>query len=610
MNRDQSTDDSHRRYKRVRAGRPDWLSNWWREATGPIRLSQHRSMARAIGRRLYLWTPVIVLALIIAGAIGFLLFTGFRARDLTAKALINAEEGNARTARLQIFSAMGLRPDDPSIKRAAALIESRLGNPEAVEMWGELEAGAPLSADEIDARAEVMTFHGDDEQFAAALSALEKSGASERAARLRSERSLHGGDMDEAIGQARSPVEGDDDPRLRLRLLQLLAVRHGPLLRGVAQDAPGDVAAAAEMAGLIDELAETPVGDEALALGLRAPFLPATKKSAWAAAAMKNKSASNPALLPAAEFLATSGAETPQELYNQLNISFIGAPLPMQAAFARWMLQQGMNEQVIVTASAEEAVKDEGIFRAHAAALAELGRWQDLKKLGDTPSKTPMTVRQMVQARAARELGRTGESKRLARSALQISVAENRVGQAIEMADLQGQRDLADEAVVEMCGNPAVADGAFRLARDRFGRRGQFASLEAAKEKAAVAAPQSLVLADYRRFQDLLAGKTVDPQETSAAVAADPKNGDLRITHALALLKAGRATDALAVFDRFDVFVENLPAEQQAVAIAVLAANGRTDLAVPLARKLDPQLLPPGAYALISPLRAQTVTSD
>jgi hypothetical protein len=266
------------------------------------------------------------------------------------------------------------------------------------------------------------------------------------------------------------------------------------------------------------------------------------------------------------------------------------------------MLQQGMNEQVIVTASAEEAVKDEGIFRARAAALAELGRWQDLKKLGEVPSRTPMTVRQMVQARAARELGRTGESKRLARSALQASVAEGRVGQAIEMADLQGQRDLDDEAVVEMCGNPAIADGAFGLARDRFGRRGQFASLEAAVQKAAVAAPQSLVLADYRRFEDLLAGKSVDLQETETAVRTNPKNGDLRITHALALLKAGRSGDALRVFDQFDVFVENLPPAQQAVAIAVLAANGRTDVASHLARKLDVNLLTPGGYALIAPL--------
>jgi hypothetical protein len=549
-----------------------------------------------------LWMPVLVLALVGFGVLGFYLFAGWRARDLTAKALANAEEGNARFARLQIFSAMSLRPDDPAVKRAAALIESRLGNPDAVQMWEEVAAGPDLADDEIDARAEVMTLHGNDEQFAAALAALEKKGKTDRAAELRSRRSLRRGDMEQAIAQARAAASSNDEPRLRLQLLQLLASRHGVFLAPPAQPGALDLAAAEEMGALIDGLVGTPAGDEALALGLEAPFFPASKKSAWAEAAWRNPLASNPALLPAAEFLAVSGAEKPDALYNKLAILYIGAPLPQQAAFAGWMLRRGMNEQVLITASAAEAVQDEAMFGLRASALGELDRWEEVYQLAEAPSKAPDTVRLMVKSRAARELGRRGEADELARTALQSSVAEGRVMQALELADQQDLRELSDEVIVEMCGNAAVADGAFRLARDRFARRGQFATLDRAYAAARQAVPSATSVRDYGIYLELLAGPGVDPSVTSEIVAANPTDVGARFNYALALLKAGRGKEALAVFENFDVIVDQLPPGLRAISAAVLHAAADTN-AITVVRGIDPDLLSPAEYALIAPLR-------
>jgi tetratricopeptide (TPR) repeat protein len=596
-------------------GEPNWLSRcgssvadffvrWWREATGPIKWEYSLTPFRAVLRRVYMWTPVLVVVVIVSGALGFYLFTGWRAQDLTKKALANAEEGNARFARLQIFSAMSLRPRDPAVKRAAALIESRLGNPDAVRMWEEVTAGADLSEDEIDARAEVMTLHGSDEQFAVAVSALEQQGATARVAELRSQRSLRRGDMQQAIEQARAAAASDTEPHSRLQLLRLLDSRHGTFLADRARSGPHDLAAAAEMTSLIDGLVDTPLGDEALALGLAAPYFPAGRKSDWAAAAWRNPVASNPALLPAAEFLAVSGAETPAALYNKLNILYIGAPLPQQAAFARWMLRRGMNEQVLVVASASEAAQDEAIFGVRAGALAALGRWEELYQLGNTPSKAPGAVRLMAKARGAHQLGRRGEAEEAARAALQSSVAEGRVGDAITLADAQELRPLADQAIVQMCGDPAVADGAFRLARDRFGRRGQFATLEQAYSAARQAAPSSLSVRDYGLYLELLVGPGVDPSITAEALAAAPTEVGARFNHALALLKAGQGREALAVFEDFDVIVEQLPPGLRAVSAAVLHATGDPNALV-VVRGLDPDLLAPAEYALIAPLRME-----
>lgn len=51
-----------------------------------------------------------------------------------------------------------------------------------------------------------------------------------------------------------------------------------------------------------------------------------------------------------------------------------------------------MNEQVLVVASASEAAQDEAIFGVRAGALAALGRWEELYRLGNTPSKAPGAV--------------------------------------------------------------------------------------------------------------------------------------------------------------------------------------------------------------------------
>lgn len=588
--------------RRVWSSVTDVFLHWWKEATRPFGKSG-LSFPRELFRRLLVWMPVLVLALIAFGALGFYLFTGWRARDLTAKALANAEEGNARFARLQMASAASLRPNDPAVQRATALVESRLGNPHAVRMWEKVTAGTRLTREEIDARAEVMTLHGDEAQFAAALAALEEQGATGRAAELRSRRSLRRGDMEQAMAQARAAASSNDEPRLRLQLLELLAARHGSFLTAPARPGARDLAAAAEMAALIDGLIVTPVGAEALAFGLSAPYFPASKKSAWAEAAWRNPLASNPALLPAAEFLAVFGAQTPYALLDKLNVLYAGAPLDERAALGRWLLRRGMNEQVLVTASAANAVQDEAMFGLRASALGNLGRWEEVYRLADGPTKSPDAARLMIQSRAARELGRRGEAEKLARTALQSSVAEGRVRQALKLADLQDLRDLADEAVVAMCGDAAVADDAFRLARDRFARRGQFAALDQAHAAARQAAPSATSVLAFQRYREILGGTNVDPVVTAEAITANPADVDARFNHSLALLKAGRSEAALAVFEDFDVIVDQLQPGLRAVSAAVLHGAGDTR-AVAVARGLDPDLLTPAEYALLAPLRA------
>jgi tetratricopeptide (TPR) repeat protein len=251
--------------------------------------------------------------------------------------------------------------------------------------------------------------------------------------------------------------------------------------------------------------------------------------------------------------------------------------------------------------SGADAAQDEALFGLRASALAALGRWEEVLQLADAPGQAPESVRLMIKSGATRELGRPGEADELVRAALRASVADQRITQTIEMADLQGLRPLADEAVVDLCANAAEADRAFALARDRFSRRGQFSTLGEAYAAARQASPEAPSVQVYERYREILDGKSVDLTVTAEAVAVRPTDVNARFNHALALLQAGQAKEALAVFDGFDVLTPQLPPGLQAVCAALLHAAGDQS-ALTLAGSINPDLLWPGEYALIAPL--------
>lgn len=593
-------DRSHRNYKQVRAGRFDWLANWWREATGPIQWEQYRSIYAALGRRIVLWIPVVVLVLIVASAVSFQFLKGWRARDLAAKAVANAKAGDVQTARLQAWSARNLREQEPEVLRALAVVETAAASPDAAKMWEEMPEGVTLNSDDLEARAVAMAKSGSQPKFLAALTDLEMAGLGKVAARLRTEHRLSRGDLEEATKEARAALS-TGDAETKLMLLRLLVARYGPFLQAGAQPAGEDIAAGREMAGLVDSLLDTPQAQEALVLGFSSQQLDAAKARAWAAAAWQDKSPSNPSLLPAATQLVRLGDVSRDDMRSQLRTIYADASVDQRAALGSWFMSRGDVDAALESVPAANTMQSAAAFIIRAEALEAAGRWKDLLALGESVSIAPSSLRSAAVAHAAKNLGYTRRAENSMREALRAAPREGKLLPIIAMADSMGADDIVDTEVLQLCDATRTADPAFRLARERFERRGQFGSLTEALHKAAAAAPKSPSVADYRRFDALLSGENVDPQETAAAVEAEPTITERRMTHALALLKAGRPQDALAVFDEFDVVVENLPPPQRAVAVAVIDGNGHSDVAARIAANIERQLLPAGALALITP---------
>ena len=575
-------------------------TRWWREATGPIRRRNGRLAPAAVLRRLLLWAPVIAVALVLCGALGFHLFTGWRARDLATQAVAQAQKGEARFARLQMYSASSLRPNDPAVKRAAAMVESRLGNPEAVRGWEEVPEDADLSGEEIEVRAEVMSRHGSEEQFAAAVSALEKQGETGRAAELRAMRSLRSGNFKAAIELLRG-VAADDHER-RLRLLQLLVARYEPVLGKRPPASPEEAAAVEEMVALVDALAGTPSGDKALGLGVDVPFFPAAKRAEWAGLVWSKASPANPALLPAAAYLVKSGARSVDDVSAELGKLYDTATIPQQAELAVWLNRRGRQKEALALVTTERAMQDAAAYEVRSEVLMALGDWEELRELGETDSPAPPSLRHSIQALAAHRLGDTELAKDALRQALRAGIDSGGFDNASMLAEDIGQRAMADEAVLTACGDVETAEYIFPFARERFSRSGQFAKLSTAYEAARIAAPNAEHVKDHGRRANLLRGLLVPLEETAAACQAAPGEMAFAATHALNHLRKRQPQEALAVFNERTVFADRLLPGELAILVAAFQANGDTTRARAAAASLDVNLLAPAERALVAPV--------
>lgn len=586
-------------FARAASSIADFFIRWWREATGPISRCQHRNFFEALLRRILLWVPVFVLALALFGAAGFYFFTGWRAHDLTCKAMDNARAGNIQMAWLQIMSAKSLRGGSPEVRRTMVYVRSVANDPAASALWDELAAEFTLTNEEMEERARAAERSGTDGQWEAAMAALEQGGDNATAGMLRSQRALRRGNIEQAVAEARTAAGKSGDPKNKMQLLSLLLWRYASMF-GSSGDNAASFRAAEEIIALVDELQGTDQGNEAIAVALGAFPQPADKARAWAKAAMKNLSEGNPALLAAARYLVQSGDISAQEIGAKLAPVFAGAKIARQANLAKFLTTNGMAEEALTLVTAKKAAADPVAFEERGRALAALKRWDDLQALSNSTASAPESSKLFYRGWACAELGDNWRAKKALGDALRAAVREGRVPTMLAALDSIGQGQVADAATIELCGKKETADAMFRVARDRFGRRGQFISLSSAYEAADEADPGAESIADYRRRMDLLENRKVPSSETAAVVAAKPLNIPARFTHALALLKEGRAGDALGVFHDIDVFVDKLAPGEKAIAIAIWEANGLNSNAASIRSQLKAEALNEGEFVLIA----------
>jgi hypothetical protein len=545
----------------------------------------------------------LLLLTIVLAAAGYYLFTGWRARDLAGKARESFEKGNYRMAWLQLKSARDLRAGDTEVLRTGALLEAKFGRPEALVTLQELEKKGALREDDLQEKARVAMRFGGEEEFEEAVRKLEALGSAEDAAPLRATRAALRGDLDRAIAEARRASKMSDSPAAKLELARLLGKRHGHMLRNYGRAAAEDIPALQEIVEIINSLQSGELAEPALALGLGAMATDEQTKKRWAEAGMQNVALTNPALLPAAEYLVRSGATTAQEMQARLRPLYDNAPLAQRADFSLWLSRQGLPKDGLTLVTAQEAADDLSAFLARTDALARLSNWQSVLETAETAERVPDSMRQLTRVwgvlNSADPVAMRSALPQAVASAVQAAARERQLRPMLDSLDSLGTSAAADAELERLCANPEAANTAFTLLRERIGRTGGTAALESAYARALEAAPGAPSVIDHGRYLELFRGLRVEPADTAAAIASQPAEIPPRVTHALLMLRRNDPAAAKATFDDITVFYDQMLPAHQVVVASFTAGTGDAKLARMMCGIIDTNALTPGEMAVL-----------
>lgn len=563
------------------------IGDWWREATGQTAEWHHDfSPGRAILRKIMLWSPAVVVVVLVGGGLGTFLFTGWRAQDLAKKAVASLERGDQRLALIQAESARNLRKNDPNVMRAYAKVRFEAGDPVCLEIWNQLAAGGDLSLEDRQAQAEAAVRFGGADQFDNAIAEFEALGRKAEAERWRGRRALQQKDFTAAERHLRAAAQADPSADRRLELAQLLV-------------AIGTADSRAEAAQIVDSLADGPDAAKALAFGLSSvPTGPATRR-AWAEQVMANPKPGDESLLTAADLLVADRLMTVDEVVSRLQIVFTGARLEDRGRYAKWLLDKSRADDALVFVRPNEVRGSRGGFLVRAEALSVKQDWKSLLAMVNSGSPLNDSVTNILRARAEEGLGRPSAARASLRKAIRASVPRNALAETMAEVDRMGKQSLSDEVLLELCAEHGTAEYALRVARWRFSNRGEPRLRQEAYRNAIKAAPQASTVADLARLERLLNREHVDTKETGAALEKEPDNIDFRLTHALALFAEGRVAEASNVLEPQRIVQHQLQPSQKAIAVAVLAATGSRNMAVQLAKTMQPDHLTDPEYRLV-----------
>jgi hypothetical protein len=575
------------------------LARWWSEFR---RARADLPWFKRVRRRVLLWLPIVLPAALILGSLSLYVGIGLRARYLTAEGMRSIENEAFSRGYRQIMVAHSLRPGDPAVHRAWVYVRSRTNEEAMMPEWQALASEGPLSPMEAKEHARLLLVYGNEAEFDAAIRVLEAMGETGAVAGLRWQQAARRGDYSGAVELAREAVTAEDEEGLRFELLRLLILRYGPALLPPAVPSEEDDRALAEILATTERLRGTKLGPRAVALALAGAPIPPTTAWAWAQEALQDRTAENLALLPAADLAIETGASNATTLAAELRPVFAESSLERRADFADWLNRHGQSAAVLELIATDEAIKDAGAYAARAEALTQLEQWQALFEMSTLESEVPSSLRLATRAVAARRLGQDSLVPELVAQALDSSVREERLEDTVRALDFYDESALVDDILLGLCARQDAAPQAYPLARARFKGRGDEQTVLQALDVAEQVVPEHVAVLDSRRRRELLAGRPVDPAETAAAVAIAPANVALRLTHALALVRAGRSEEALAVFDHVDVFVSELTPSEQVIIYAVLQqVSGQSFNAARLLAAIDRSRLTPEELALLTP---------
>lgn len=563
------------------------IGDWWREATGQTSEWHHDlSPGRAILRKIMLWSPAVVVVLLLGGGLGVFFFTGWRAQDLASKALESLGRGDVRLALIQAESARNLRKNSPDVLRAYAKVRFEANDPVCLEIWEQIAKQGSLSLEDRQAQADAAVRFGGAEAFDTAVAEFEATGRKADADTWRGRRALQQKDFTSAERYLRQAAEADSAAERRIELARLLVTI-------------GTAESRAEAVQIVESMTTGPDAAQALAFGLSSvPAGPATRRD-WAERVLADPKPDNEAVLLAADVMVGDRLMSVDEMVARLQMVFTGARLEDRGRYAKWLLDRNRPADALDFVRPSEVRGSRGGYLVRAEALSAMQDWKALRDMVNSGSPLNDSVTNILRARAEEGLGRSSAARASLRKAIRASVARGALAETMAEVDRMNHQSISDEVLLGLCGEYATAEYALRVARWRFSLRGEPRLRREAYLRAVKAAPKASTVADLARLERLLSRESVDTAETGAALQSEPDNIDFRLTHALALFAEGRAGEARTVLEPQRIVQHQLQPGQKAIAVAVLAATGSRNEAISLARTMRSDHLTDPEYRLV-----------
>jgi tetratricopeptide (TPR) repeat protein len=496
-----------------------------------------------------------------------------QSRKLTAMATEYLKEGKIDEMRMGLATALKLNPENAEALRLMARLQMAQGsNAEALDAMRQLTETGQLSFADLRSYAILAAREGYPALAERLVNSASRGGNTVLRHLLRAQVNEAKNDPAGVEKELREAVAVDESGEAGMYLARFLTSR-----RLNAQTAPEILEILRKTSGRKEQM-----GAEALALGISSGVVPPAEMAGWISSLRSHPKVSERGLILADEAEMRVRPETKSQVVDQLAKRLQGKPLLERLQGMALAIQVGEPQTAVSLINPTEAASYAGIFQMWLDALAVQNRWAEiLDVLGREGQPLPEYQKGLYTGRALVALGKTAEGQRAYGKALEEAfpkreeflVAVAYLGQAGEddlfeqglrkaLEDAEGRTEVM-KAVV-----PAVA-GRLDAARTR--RIYEIAA-------ALPGAGEDLILQNDLDYLSLVLGQPVDVRVLAERSRANPRDFSFRVTHALALLRAGNAKQALQELEDCepDVVVESLVPSQRMVVASALAAAGKT----------------------------------
>lgn len=529
----------------------------------------------------------------------------WRAEQLAAAAENAFEAEEYEKARNRAAAAFQLSPTLPAALRMAARINAAGGHPQAAAFFESLmESGQATAHDHLE-YAQWLMKQGDLEEAEqeAREAAKELEGDFDLLV-IQAEIATMQGNLREALARLRQ-AQGLKSDDLRVRFALGMLLRQSP-----------DEVEREEGMRIIREVADGPTSqqEEAATLWIAQDVEWPIEERKVVVEKLVREAEKNPSLATAAA-VARMGLEPSkrQEILQELEMAARRFPVEQKRDVAAWFVQQEEYALARMLINRNAALARKDFFLVWLDATAGEGDWEEIKEVLKQ-SRVPLEKEYLALylGRAEQMLGNESVARRYYEQALAESARDvTALWYLAGYFDRIGEGGLAVSALEKLTENPTLARPAFEAMIPILEQRRDTRGLVRVLEKMHERWPDDAAVANdllYLRLLQGLGGRA-SLEEARERMKENPEVFPFRVTYSLALLREGRAEDALELFEGSEVQLGELLPWQQAVFARILAECGMKDAARLVADGIPRDQLRPEEEELLRGI-GETATSS